>query len=136
MSSKAIALTRKWFEEVWNQKNTAAIHELMAPDCVACGGDGIKRGPKEFVLFQQQFLGAFPDLRLEIDNIVSHDSGEWVALRWTATGTHQGDHLGIPASGRSMSMSGISLVRIRDERFVEGCDAYDQAAMMAQLQPL
>jgi predicted ester cyclase len=85
--------------------------------------------------FHQAFTGAFPDLYLEVENITSDSTGEWLAVGWTATGTHQGDTLGIPATGQKMSMSGLSLVRVRNGQFIAGYDAYDQEAMLAQLQP-
>ena len=135
MSVDAIALTRRWMDEVWNLKRTDTIAELFAPGCVARGGDGVDRGRDEWVAFHQAFVDTFPDLRLEIDNITSDSTGEWVAARWTVTGTHQGDALGIPASGRPVSMSGISLLRIQNGQFVAGFDNDDQQALLAQLQP-
>jgi steroid delta-isomerase-like uncharacterized protein len=120
---------------VWNEKRTDTITELFCPGCIAVGGDGVTRGLDEWRAFHQSFVGAFPDLHLDVENITADGTGEWVAVRWTATGTHLGDTLGIPHTGRKMSMNGLSLVRIRDGQFIAGYDAYDQEAMLAQLQP-
>ena len=135
MSQDSLALVRRWFDEVWNQRKSETIHEVFGPGCIARGGDGIERGADEFVTFQQAFLGAFPDLQLSLDNMTADSTGEWVAARWTARGTHQGDSLGIPASGRPICLCGISLVRIQNGRFVAGFDNYDQQDLLAQLQP-
>ena len=135
MAVDSIALTRRWMHEVWNEKRTETIAELFCRTCVHRGGDGVDRGLEEWMAFHQSFVGAFPDLHLEIDNITSDSTGEWVATRWTVTGTHQGDTLGIPASGQPVTMTGISLVRIQNGQFVAGFDSYDQQALLAQLQP-
>ena len=69
----------------------------------------------------EQIIGlyhaVFPDLTLSCDDIVP--SGDKVAVRWTATGTHEGDQLGVPATHRKVTLSGIDIVRIANGRIVE-----------------
>ena len=60
---------------------------------------------------------AFPDLRLTHDDVLISD--DRAALRWHATGTHEGDQLGIPATHRQVRFAGIDIVRVQDGRIVE-----------------
>jgi predicted ester cyclase len=79
------------------------------------------------------YHAVFPDLTLRCDDIVA--SGDKVAVRWTATGTHKGDQLGIPATQRQVTLTGIDIVRIADSRIVERWGETNGLEMMQQLQP-
>jgi predicted ester cyclase len=56
-----------------------------------------------------------------------------VVLRWSATMTHRGDHLGMPASGKPVRITGITVARIRDKQIIEGWDNWDQLGMLKQI---
>jgi predicted ester cyclase len=82
---------RRIFDELWNGKNRAVIDEVMSPEYIHhdvlypdSGIDGYKQ-------FVEQYLTAFPDIRITIhDEIVAGDA---IVARWTATGTQNGDLL-------------------------------------------
>src|SRR5262245_40499679 len=98
MSKANEALVRRWFEQVWNNGRQEAIDELFVSDGVAHGlATDQLHGPEGFRTFYQQFMGAFPDIQISIDDIIS--SGDRVAVRFTIRATHHGDHLGVPATG-------------------------------------
>jgi steroid delta-isomerase-like uncharacterized protein len=131
MSADNVALLRRWFEEVWNQGRLETIHELMAPDCVGTGQAGsgvVLRGPQEFQAFVENLRGAFPDIHVTIED--GFEADEKAAVRWSGTMTHSGDQLGVPATGKSIRISGISMVRIVNGKIVEGWDNWDQMTMM------
>lgn len=131
MAQDSTQIVRRWFDEVWNRGRLESIHELMAADAVGVGQAGpevVIRGPQEFQVFVEKLRGAFPDIKVTIDDAFA--SGENVAARWTATMTHRGDHLGIPASGKPVRITGISLVRIVNGKIVAGWDNWDQMTMM------
>ena len=91
-----VELMWRWFKEVWNEGRTQTSYDLLAPDAVAIGEleDGIKlRGPAEFVPFVARMRGAFPDIIVVIEDAFGAE--DKVVLRWLATMTHHGDHLGI-----------------------------------------
>src|SRR5215467_11327377 len=97
---KGTELIRRWFGEVWNEGKEELIDELMAPDCVAHGlGHGARDlvGTEGFKEFYTRFRGAFPDTVITVEDALSE--GDRVAARWVATGTHQGEHLGLAESG-------------------------------------
>jgi len=124
--------SRRIFEEVWNRRNPAIIDELMAPDYVhhdvlspeAFGLDGYKQ-------FADRYLSAFPDLHMTIhDEVVA---GDRIVTRWTATGTHDGDLPGLPRTGKKVSVTGITIARLSNGKFVESWNNWDALGMLRQL---
>jgi steroid delta-isomerase-like uncharacterized protein len=129
-----IELLTRWFQEVWNEGKTQTVHELLSPDAVALGqaGAGIElHGPKDFVSFVEQIRGAFPDIKVAVEDAFGCD--DKVALRWSATMTHRGDALGIPATGKSVRLTGITIVRIVNGKMVAGWDNWDELGMLEQI---
>jgi steroid delta-isomerase-like uncharacterized protein len=127
-------LARRWFDQVWNKRRTQAIDAMMSASCIAHGkaadgGDAI--GADAFKLFQAAYLGAFPDLRVDVEDVIAE--GRKVVVRWTATGTHQGDGLGFAATGKPMRINGMSFIVVKGGMVAEGWDAYDQHGMLQQL---
>ena len=135
MSEANKQLARRWFEEVWNQRKESAIDAILTPDCRAhgLGGDAVLVGPEGFKTFHRSFCGAFPDLHVTVDDIVAE--GDKVAIRWTATMTHLGDGLGIPPSGKKVSMDGSMIVVIKDGKIDEGWNHLDITGLFAKLKP-
>lgn len=121
-------LTRRWFEEVWNQRRGETIEELMAPSAVAHGlaaadGLGPRNGPPAFRAFWSQFCGAFPDLKIRVEDLIAEE--DRVAARISFTGTHQGPHLGTAPTGNQVRGTGITITRWRDGQIVEGWNEFD-----------
>jgi steroid delta-isomerase-like uncharacterized protein len=107
---------------------------MMSPKCVGHGkapdgGDTI--GAEGFKSFHRAYLNAFPDLKVNVDDVIV--DGRKVVVRWVASGIHQGDGLGFPATGRPMRIIGMSIVYVKGGQIVEGWDSYDQHGMLQQL---
>lgn len=135
MSAENIRVMQRWFDEVWNNGSMEAIDELFAADGIAYGlGEAGKdvRGAQGFKPFVQRIRGAFPDIHITVDDNISE--GDKVATRFTATMTHTGDDLGFPATGRRVTVSGISYARIANGQIVEGWNNWDIYGMMQQLE--
>jgi steroid delta-isomerase-like uncharacterized protein len=129
-----IELMRRWFKEVWNEGRTQTIYDLLAPDAVAIGeleDGGRLRGPAEFVPFVERIRGAFPDINIVVEDVFGAE--DKVVLRWSATMTHRGDHLGMPATGERVRISGITIARIGNKQIIEGWDNWDQLGMLKQI---
>jgi steroid delta-isomerase-like uncharacterized protein len=128
------ALARRWFDEVWNKGRSSAIEEMFDPEGLVWGlpepGSALK-GPAGFRPFYDQFRGAFPDIKIKLEDVIAED--DKVALRWTATVTHQGDHLGFKATQKNASFSGMSWVRVRNGKIAEGWNNWDVQGLMKQL---
>jgi steroid delta-isomerase-like uncharacterized protein len=128
-----IKLMHRWFQEVWNEARVETIYELMSPDAVAIGqaGPAIIHGPAEFEAFYKQIRASFPDIHVEIED--AFGTGDKVAVRWSATMTHSGDGMGIPPTGKSVSVTGITIARFLNGQVIEGWDNWDQLGMMEQI---
>ncbi len=128
------SLVHRWFDEVWNQGREATIDELFAPHGVATGlGESDKpvRGPAEFKTFFFNFRTSFPDMHITIDDTV--EEGDKVAVRAKIEGTHLGNGIGVPPSGRRMSITGIFIIRFANGKIVEGFNSWDQLGMLRQI---
>jgi steroid delta-isomerase-like uncharacterized protein len=132
MSAKQVA--RRWFEEVWNQRDASAIGRLFAKDGIAhgLGADGQDLvGPAGFLPFYQAFLGGFADLQLTIEDLIEEDNR--VAVRWRATGTLTGHGMGFAPTGKPMTITGMSIVRVQNGQIVEGWNNFDVLGMHQQM---
>jgi steroid delta-isomerase-like uncharacterized protein len=120
MSNHSIEpLVRRWFQEVWNDRRTATIDELMHPDGVCHADQGELRGPAAFR--EQQFgpfVAAFPDLRVDVEEVLA--DGDQAVVRWTARGTHLGAELGFAPTGKPVTMAGMTWIKTRNGKFAEG----------------
>jgi steroid delta-isomerase-like uncharacterized protein len=131
--SDANRVSRRIFEEVWNNKNIDAIDELMAADYVhhdpqSPKFSGGKEGYKQLV---EYYLKAFPDSHFTIDQEIQQ--GDTAVTRWTVRGTHKGDLQTFPASGKTFSVSGITVARLQDGKFVESWNNWDALGLLQQL---
>lgn len=129
-----IATVRRWFEEVWNKKNSTAVREMLAPGCVTHGthdSGGDVHGPQGFVEFQARILDAFPDIHVEVEDAFGVD--DKVAVRWVATMHHLGSGLGIEPTGAAIVVGGMAIVRFADGEIVEGWDNWDKQTMFERI---
>jgi steroid delta-isomerase-like uncharacterized protein len=122
-------------EKFWNQKNVNVLDEIHSTDSIA-HNPIIPGNPLPFYVYKQValiYLSAFPDMRVTTDDIIAE--GDKVVIRWTANGTHQGELMGIPASGRKVTWTGMTINRFADGKIVENWWAYDALGMMQQIMP-
>jgi steroid delta-isomerase-like uncharacterized protein len=132
MSAGNVDLARRWFEEVWNQRRTDTIDELLTDDSVTYGESGPLRGVREFrEKAHTVFLSAFPDLKLTVEGTVAE--GDDLVVRWSVKATHLGDGLGFPATGRTVSFRGITWIRYSGDKMVEGWDCWNQDGLVRSL---
>ncbi|HVO62088.1 MAG TPA: ester cyclase [Terriglobales bacterium] len=133
-SAENIQIMHRWFEEVWNQGRTETIYELLAAHAVARGQEGAEaelHGPQEFETFVTKIRSAFPNIKVNIEDIFGVD--DKVVIRWSATMTHAGQGLGVPATGKPVRSRGISIARIESGKIMEGWDNWDQLGMWQQV---
>jgi steroid delta-isomerase-like uncharacterized protein len=77
------------------------------------------------------FRTAFPDGRFTVEDLLA--DGEKVVSRFTATGTHKNDFMGIPATGKAITVTGIDILQFADGKAVEHWGEIDGLGMMQQL---
>ncbi|HEX4486956.1 MAG TPA: ester cyclase [Terriglobales bacterium] len=133
MSSANSQIIRRWFDQVWNQQNAAAIDEMSHPHTRGYGQaeQGRTIDMNEFKGLWQNLLKGFPDMHVDIEDVIEQD--DKVAARWTATMTHKADFLGIPATYKTAKITGISFQRMKDGKIVEGWDNWDQLGLLVQI---
>ncbi len=133
MVSQAKELAQRFMDEVLNRGNMDALSEALTEDHLdhtpmpgvpERGIEGVRRS-------LEMIRAAFPDLHQSIDEMV--EEGDKLLILGTFTGTHQGDFMGIPATGKRVSVLGMDLVRIENGKFAEHWGLFDQASLMQQL---
>ena len=125
-------LATRWFTEIWNGRNPGVIHELMHPECLGHTEAGTLVGPDAFVTHMYEaFTAAFPDIQLELHQVVAE--GEDTVGRWTVRGTHTGELGGMPPTGRKIQFSGMTWLKFRDGKLIEGADSWNANALACLL---
>lgn len=130
MSEQNKALVRRLIEEVWSRGNFAVVGKLVACDYVG-HSDTETHGTEGYKQFFIALRGAFPDLRVEIEDQIAE--GDRVLARWTARGTHEGELWGIPPTARRGLVTGISLFRVADRQVAECWTEANYLGLIRQL---
>lgn len=127
------ALARRVFDEIWSQGELDLADELLAADFVGRpGGLGEPfRGPAGLKAFVGRLREGFPDITFVVEDMVAE--GDLVATRWLATGTHDGEFMGIDPSNRSVKFSGMTILRCGDGLIREGWSQPDAVALLRQV---
>lgn len=129
------ALERRLVEEVWNKHNPDAADEFVAPDVLENNPlPGLRHGRDGYKQALGMAFAAFPDVVLTIEDLIAE--GDKVVERWTIRGTHRGDFMGIPATNKQVTVSGIDIYRYAGGKRVETWSQYDSLGMMHQLRPV
>ena len=124
------ALTRRAYD-AFNQRDLAAFYELMTPDFVLHNASTTIQGLEAYKQWISLYLIAFPDARLTIEEMLADQ--DKVVVRQTFRGTHQGDLMGIPSTGKQVAVPGIFITRIVNGKAVEQWANYDELGLMQQL---
>ena len=120
------------YVRTWDARSERSlVDEVMAPDVVdhqpVGPPDGVEGVKRDIAIYH----AAFPDLALTCeDYIIGEDR---VAVRWSATGTHEGDGLGMPPTHRRVQLHGIDILRITEGRVAERWGQFNGLEMMQQL---
>jgi steroid delta-isomerase-like uncharacterized protein len=133
MSAENKALARRLIDEAFNAGNLDVIDELLAEDYV--GYDAALPEPQRGRAAAKEaiagYRAAFPDVHLTVEDQVAGE--DRVATRWSGRGTHQGDLMGMAATGKQATVTGITIDRIVNGRIVESWTNWDTLGMMQQL---
>ena len=131
MPEDAKNVVRRFYSEV-SEGNLGVVDELVADDFVEHeefpGLEPTKEGVKQFFAM---FRSAFPDLRMEAHEIVAES--DLLCARGTMSGTHKGEFMGMPPSGKHIEIEGFDMLRIRDGQVTEHWGLMDAMTMMQQL---
>jgi predicted ester cyclase len=129
--SETEAVLRRMFDEIINQGRLEVADELFAEDYVEHGPTGDLVGRGAFKQLVTQWRAAVPDVHCEIDHVLAQgDLAGWVVR---ATGTHTGEGLGFPPTGRRFETLSANVGRFRDGRAVEHWSEQGMFPMLVQL---
>jgi len=132
MSEENKELERRMYEEIYNKKNLGAVEQFYATDWVCHpslpgvppGLDGMKQRMKHDYL-------ALPDMQVKLEDMLAE--GDKIACRWTATGTHKGEFMGMPPTNKQVTITGVHIDRIAGGKIVETWNYADTMGLMQQL---
>jgi steroid delta-isomerase-like uncharacterized protein len=128
------ALVRRFYTEAWNQQNLDILEETHAPDWVHYDPSNpadLRSGPQGNRERLTEVIAAFPDIHYTLEDLIAE--GDRVVVRFTVRGTQQGAFGPIPATGRTVTMQGIIIHRIRDGKIAEDWVVRDTLGLMQQL---
>lgn len=119
-------------DEVINRGRLELIDQIFAADYVDhVPGQPDNHGPDGQRQFIAAMRGGFPDIQFAVeDRLVESDK---LFVRWTARGTHKGDYLGVPATGKPIKISGMALHRFGNGKVQESWDHFDAVGLLQQL---
>lgn len=127
------SIVRRWIEEGWNGKNIKVIDELYVPDLVQ--HDPSSAIPVESAEalkhYVHAFMTALPDLHFTTEDLVA--DGDKVAWRFSSRGTHQGELMGIPPTGRTANVTGMVMFRLQNSKIAEVWVNFDTLGMLQQM---
>jgi predicted ester cyclase len=127
--NKAVVLK---FYEAFDSQDVERGRELMSTDIVGRGmGTDILNGYDAFMQYGMMMFSAFPDGRHLLEEVIAED--DKVVTRGTFTGTHQGELMGIPPTGKQVKFSVVHVDRVVDGKIVEHWGQGDTFGMMQQL---
>jgi len=126
------ASVRRFYDEVINKKNRAAIDEFIDPNYVdhaaPPGTPGGIAGAKQTI---SMYLTAFPDLHFTVEDIITE--GDKVVARLTARGTQRGAFMNIPPTGKQATVTAIDINRFAGGKCVEHWLNMDSLGLLQQL---
>ena len=124
-------LVRRYYDEVLSGRNEALLSELLDPEFISHGPGGIAVGGEGYALAVAATHAAFEDLVVVVyDQVAENDK---VVTRWSATGTQTGVYVGVPASHREVTVSGIHIHTVRHARLIEHWEEVDALGALRQM---
>lgn len=129
------AICERFFQSVWSKGDFSVLDTLVAPDALdhsTVGGlPTTERGSAHFRGIVTMFRQAMPDIKLTIDDEIY--TGDKVVHRWTLNGTDTGGVMGMPPSGKKLSFTGTTIVRMANGKIAERWANVDELGILQQL---
>ena len=124
------AIVRRFLEDY----TPAVVDDLLVPNYIHHDPSlppEMQRGRDAYKQVNSMFRSAFPDLSVTVEDLIAE--GNKVAARWIWNGTHRGELMGIPATGKQVAATGTSIHRVAEGKIVESWFNFDALGMMQQL---
>lgn len=127
------AIVEAFIRELFTNGDLEAVDRYLAPDFVNHDAPfpGAPDGPEGMRHAAIRYRTALPDWHSDVHQMIAED--DLVVERFTARGTHQGELMGVPGTGKTILLRGINIFRITDGRIVERWGQLDQLGILHQL---
>jgi predicted ester cyclase len=130
--SHARALAERWATEAVAAGRVEVFDELVSTDAVDHSGPTSVSGVEGFMLRTRAVHAAFTGITVRVEDVLL--DGDRIAWRWTLTATHGGPFLGVAATGRRVTMTGMNIQHIAAGMVVEHWSNADQLGLLRQVQ--
>jgi steroid delta-isomerase-like uncharacterized protein len=127
------AIAEAWMEHVWRQRDIDALDRLHAPDFVDHSAAGRETNTAAYKAGIIELYAAFPDWFASTDDMLADPATGKIAIRWTATGTHLGSFLGVPATNQRITFTGIEIIRVVQNRIIERWGEWNGIELLYQI---
>jgi steroid delta-isomerase-like uncharacterized protein len=126
-------LVRQFIEEFLTQGNVNMVKEIVAPDFIENEQlpPGMPQGREGVEMLAPMLHGGFSDFKATIEDIIAEDDKVMVRMTWS--GTQTGEFMGLPPSGKAMSVAIIDIFRLAEGKIMEHWGVSDMMGMMQQL---
>jgi predicted ester cyclase len=125
-------LVQRLHTALLDSRDPEVVDSFFAPEFVSHNNPpGFPPGVEGVKRFFSMFRDAFPDVSVEIDEVVA--DGDRAAVASTFTGTHEGELMGVAPTGRRVTVTGIDIVRVAGGKIVEHRGLTDIVGLMRQL---
>jgi steroid delta-isomerase-like uncharacterized protein len=127
------AIVRRLYDEVWNKRRLEVVDDLISPSHALNDplASDAQIGPRLYKQRVVEFTRSFPDSRFTIEDLIA-EKGKVVAS-WTFSGTHKGEFRDIPATGKKVSVEGITIHHITNGKILDSYARWDALGLMRQL---
>lgn len=130
-SQQDTATIETWVNEAINGGNLAVVDELAHPDYIYRNPTEELRGAEAVKGLFAAYRVGFPDFHLRVDERVAEN--DQIVQAFTLTGTHRGEFMGIPATGKTIEVHGVVFSRFAAGKIVEEWEVIDQLSFLEQL---
>ena len=135
LTNDLVDMTNRFIEEVWNKGDLSVADELCAPDIVRTTPPSIGAVTNTVEEMKQGIISwreSFPDAKITVDRgMIAR--GNRVTVQWTFSGTHQGEFMGVAATGKKVTSSGISILTFAKGKIVDDYAMWDDLHSWRQL---
>ena len=122
MNEQNEKLVRRWFQEVWNERNVGTIDQLTPANLIGHHELATTNSREDFKRFHAELLALIPDVKVAVEDVLASDTD--AVVRWRFSGTK-------PGGDDAVSFSGITWLKVKNGQFVEGWDCWNPAPVLA-----
>jgi len=126
------AQVQRLIDEAWNKGNLAVVDEILSPNYVLhINAPGARMDLDGYKQALSMYHNALSGFGFTVEDMIAE--GDKVVIRWTIRGTHNGEYMGVAATGKDVSVTGIAIRRLENGKIVEEWVEMDRLGLMQQM---